>query len=202
MRPKVVALNPPAREAEAPDELSRLALQARAQAEVLDELVGRLERDSRLQALSRRLSRDLAWHGAEDLLQSTLERVVRGIRSYRGSGSVVGWAAQIMRNACFEWRRREASEDEKVVELGHEIERGEQPDPLQALTHRELERVVLQTWQRRSADPDVRIFWDRTYVGLSVEQIMRRTGHPRSTVYHMLKKGGLKFLREYQRRCR
>jgi hypothetical protein len=57
---------------------------------------------------------------------------------------------------------------------------------------------VLRVWRRRRPDPDVEVLWDRLYIGLTVEQIVRRTGHPRSTVYHMLKKGAIKFMRDWR----
>jgi hypothetical protein len=46
------------------------------------------------------------------------------------------------------------------------------------------------------------MFWQRVYVGLSVEQIVRQSGHPRSTVYVMLKRGCSKLLLEFERLMR
>jgi len=72
-------------------------------------------------------------------------------------------------------------------------------DPTIALDEREIRASVLEAWRRMSEDADVRLFWDRIYVGLSVEQLMRRTGRPRSTVYLMLQRGGRKLASEVRR---
>jgi len=187
-------------------DLSQLALRARAHALDLAELTRRLENHPQVRLLARRLARSLTWHGPDDLLQGALERVVKGIRSYRGSGDVLGWMARIMRNAQVEWLRREAHETAKLAGYARESEPAYSPDPAQALSDREVKQAIRAVWHKDCDDGDVRVFWDRAYVGLSVEQIMRRTGHPRSTVYSMLKRGEMKFLRDYRRllgeRCR
>jgi RNA polymerase sigma factor (sigma-70 family) len=180
-------------------DLSQLALRARGHALDLAELARRLENHPQVRLLARRLARSLTWHGPDDLLQTALERVVRGIRSYRGSGDILGWTARIMRNAQVEWMRREAHESSKLAGYARETEPTSSPDPAQAVSDEEIKQAVRAVWCQDCEDPNVRIFWDRAYVGLSVEQIMRRTGHPRSTVYSMLKRGEMKFLRDYRR---
>ena len=104
-----------------------------------------------------------------------------------------------MRNTQVEWRRKESGEDSKLAEYWLERRGGHDLDPADSLADQEMRDRVLEVWRGSSGDAEMQLFWERTYVGLSVEQLMRRTGHPRSTVYYMLKKGGAKFLREWQR---
>jgi RNA polymerase sigma factor (sigma-70 family) len=197
-RLRIVRPNPEVAGEPPGDELSRLALTARARGDLLAELVRRLELHPQLRSLSIRLGRELAWHGPDDLMQLTLERVVRGLASYRGSGDFAGWVSRIMRNAHIEWLRKEASEGAKLGDYAREVSHEDPSDPIRRLHEEDLRRTVLQIWDARRRDPDVRVFWDRAFVGLSVEQIMRSTGHPRSTVYAMLKKGALKFVRDWK----
>jgi RNA polymerase sigma factor (sigma-70 family) len=199
--PKVVRLRPgPA--PDAPSDLSQLALRGAESSTQLTELAERLARNPQLRALAAKLARSLAGHSADDLLQCTLERVVRGIGSYRGTGDVLGWVSRILRNTHIELARREVSERGKHD--GYALE-GEPPgslDPADLLRDRELRRAVLEAWRRTSDDAEVRMFWQRVYVGMSVEQIVRQTGHPRSTVYVMLKRGCSKLLGELERLMR
>jgi RNA polymerase sigma factor (sigma-70 family) len=199
--PKVVPLRsvaPP----EGPSDLSQLALRGAESGVQLAELAERLAREPQLRSLAAKLSSSLAGHSADDLMQYTLERVVRGIASYRGTGDVLGWVARIMRNTQIELARREVSERGKQGSYALEEQRHESLDPADLLRDRELSRVVLEAWQRTSADPEVQMFWQRVYVGLSVEQIVRQSGHPRSTVYVMLKRGCSKLLLEFERLMR
>jgi RNA polymerase sigma factor (sigma-70 family) len=199
--PKVVPLRPvPA--GEVPSDLSQLALRASGSAADLDVLVERLAHDRQLRALALKLAHSLSGHSAEDLMQYTLERVVRGIASYRGSGDVLGWVSRIMRNMQVELARREVSESDKRNGYALEPAGLDGCDPAELLGERELRRGVLEAWQRTRDDAEVRLFWERVYVGLSVEQLVRRTGHPRSTLYVMLRRGGSKLLREFQRLMR
>jgi RNA polymerase sigma factor (sigma-70 family) len=197
-RSKVVPLRSAGPVPLAGEDLAALALRAGEEDAQLARLVDRLENDPQLRTLSRRLARRLAWHGPEDLMQTTLERVVRGIGSYRGSGDLVGWVARIMRNAQIEWARKEASEGRKLSDYSRESDRLDAASLAPEVEERERHERVLAVWTRRRHDADVEVMWDRLYVGLTVEQIMRRTGHPRSTVYLMLKKGALKFLRDWK----
>jgi RNA polymerase sigma factor (sigma-70 family) len=177
-------------------DLGRLALRAPGSPSDLRLLVETLEGHPGLRSLASRLARGLSSHGADDLLQHTLERVVRGLASYRGSGDFLGWVGRIMRNAQIEIVRREVRA-RTHVEGGVPWGDGEGPeDPAEALGEREMHERVLEAWRRRSGDADVRLFWDRVYVGLSVEQLIRRTGRPRSTVYLMLQRGGRKLATE------
>jgi RNA polymerase sigma factor (sigma-70 family) len=198
---KVVPLRPVlARGAES--DLSRLALDGAASSERLSELAERLSAEPQLRALAAKLSASLAGHSAEDLLQGTLERVLRGIGSYRGDGDVLGWVSRIMRNMQIELARREISERGKHGSYALETPVQLPSDPVDLLREQELRRTVLETWVRKRDDAEVRLFWQRVYVGLSVEQLVRETGHPRSTLYVMLKRGSAKFLQEFQRLMR
>lgn len=199
--PKVVPLRP-ASELEGPSELSALALRGAASSAQLEQLAERLSRDAQLRALAAKLASSLAGHTPEDLMQCTLERVVRGIASYRGAGDVLGWVSRIMRNAHIELARREVSERDKHGSYARED--GDEPslDPAELLRDRELRHGVLEAWRRKSHDEEVQLFWQRVYVGLSVDQIVRQTGHPRSTVYVMLKRGCSKLLLEFERLMR
>ncbi|HZR81758.1 MAG TPA: sigma-70 family RNA polymerase sigma factor [Candidatus Binatia bacterium] len=187
--------------ADAPPDLARLAQRAAVSAGDLRVLVETLEAEPRLRALATRLARGLAVHGPEDLLQNTLERVVRGLASYRATGDFLGWVMRIMRNAHVEIVRREARARTRALGGGVWVESddGESDDPADALGERQVRERVLDAWRHTSHDSDVRLFWDRVYVGLSVEQLMRRTGRPRSTVYLMLQRGGRKLATELRR---
>lgn len=199
--PKVVPLRPVA-DPEGPSDLSLLALRGAESSAQLEELAERLSRDAQLRALAAKLASSLAGHSAEDLMQCTLERVVRGIASYRGAGDVLGWVSRIMRNTHVELARREVSERGKHGSFALELSGDEPSDPAEILRDRELRRGVLEAWRRKSHDAEVRLFWQRVYVGLSVDQIVRQTGHPRSTVYVMLKRGCSKLLSEFERLMR
>lgn len=135
-------------------------------------------------------------------MQCTLERVVRGIGSYRGAGDVLGWVSRIMRNTHIELARREVSERGKHGSYALEGAGERSYDPAELLRDRELRRGVLEAWRRKSHDAEVKMFWQRVYVGMSVEQLVRQTGHPRSTVYVMLKRGCSKLLGEFERLMR
>lgn len=199
--PKVVPLRPDAAP-EAPGDLSLLALRGAASSAQLTELAERLSRDAQLRALAAKLASSLAGHSADDLMQCTLERVVRGIASYRGAGDVRGWVSRIMRNTQIELARREVSE--RGRQNGYTLEGTDDrsSDPAELLRDRELRRAVLEAWRRKSHDAEVRMFWQRVYVGMSVDQIVRQSGHPRSTVYVMLKRGCSKLLGEFERLVR
>jgi len=196
---KVVPLRLPADE---PSELSLLALRGAASSGQLEELAERLSRNAQLRALAVKLAVSLAGHSPDDLMQYTLERVVRGIASYRGEGDVLGWVSRIMRNTHVELARREVSERGKHGSYALEDPGELSYDPAELLRDRELRQGVLEAWRRKSHDEEVRMFWQRVYVGLSVEQIVRQTGHPRSTVYVMLKRGCSKLLGEFERLMR
>lgn len=199
--PKVVPLRPMVAPEE-PSELSLLALRGAASSAQLEELAERLSRDAQLRALAAKLASSLAGHSPDDLMQYTLERVVRGIASYRGTGDVLGWVSRIMRNTHVELARREVSERGKHGSYALQDAGEASYDPAELLRDRELRHGVLEAWRRKSHDEEVRMFWQRVYVGLSVEQIVRQTGHPRSTVYVMLKRGCSKLLGEFERLMR
>jgi DNA-directed RNA polymerase specialized sigma24 family protein len=82
--------------------------------------------------------------------------------------------------------------------VGFAAEPGCDPDlgPDDLLDRHELRKHVRDAWHATKDDEDVRLFWDRSFVGLSVEQIVRRTGRPRSTVYLMLGRGAEKLRQE------
>ena len=178
-------------------DLSRLALRGAESSGYLAEFAERLAREPKLRAFARTLSRSLTEHSADDLLQYTLERAIRGIGSYRGACDVLGWVSTIMRNTQIELARREVSERGKHSTYALEEHR-QAPDPADLLRDLEERRGVLEAWRRTRHDCEVRMFWQRTYVGMSVEQIVRESGHPRSTVYVMLQRGCSKLLREFE----
>jgi RNA polymerase sigma factor (sigma-70 family) len=200
---KVLSLYTPEMQRMGDPELHELARSAALGSQDLERLVGVLQNHPRLRALAARLGRSLHPLGPEDLMQSTLERVVRGISSFRAEGDLLGWVGRIMRNAQIELLRKEASE--QVKRTGYEQERRDEErigDPSELLVEVELQRAALLAWTRNSADPDVRLFWERVHGGSTVEQIMQQTGQPRSTVYLKLKRGGDKLLREFRQLTR
>lgn len=178
------------------DDLRSLARDAAERRGALTRLVEHLSDDASLRLLATRLAAPLASHGPDDLVQCTLERVCRGIGSYRAEGDLLGWVGRIMRNAQIELLRKESSEATKRV--GFAAEPGCDPDlgPDDLLDRHELRKHVRDAWHATKDDEDVRLFWDRSFVGLSVEQIVRRTGRPRSTVYLMLGRGAEKLRQE------
>ncbi len=201
--PRVIPLRPEPVADAAADDLSQLALRGAQSSTRLEELAERLSRDARLRAIAAKLASSLAGHSADDLMQCTLERVVRGIASYRGAGDVRGWVSRVMRNMQIEIARREVSERGRQNDYAAEGRNsGVSSDPAEELPDRELRRAVLEAWQRKSDDAEVRMFWQRVYVGMSVDQIVRQSGHPRSTVYVMLKRGCSKLLGEFERLMR
>jgi RNA polymerase sigma factor (sigma-70 family) len=179
--------------------LGDLALRAGRQSGALSELMEQLHRHPQLRLLSTRLGSALGSHGADDLMQCTLERVIRGIASFRADGDLVGWVGRIMRNTQIELLRKESSE--QVKHAGYRTERSgdRQADPADLLDDHELQEKVALAWHRTADDVEVRLFWQRTFVGLSVEQLVRQTGYPRSTLYVMLKRGAAKLMAEVQR---
>jgi RNA polymerase sigma factor (sigma-70 family) len=182
-----------------PADLSRLALRGAGSKAELSAFAEHLCRAPQVRSMAAQLARSLSDHSADDLLQWTLERVVRGIASYRGSGDVLGWVGRIMRNAHIELARREVSDRRKSREHALDDAAAHTTDPADLLHERRRRACVLEAWRRTSDDPEVRLFWERVYVGLSVDQLVRATGHPRSTVYVMLKRGGGKLLHEFER---
>jgi RNA polymerase sigma factor (sigma-70 family) len=183
-------------------DLSQLALRAAESSVQLTELAECLARAPQLRTLAAKLASSLGSHSADDLMQCTLERVVRGIASYRGSGDVLGWVSRIMRNTQIEIARREISERGKQGSYALEGMDAPSADPAELLRDRELRAGVLEAWRRKSHDAEVRLFWQRVYVGMSVDQLVRQTGYPRSTVYVMLKRGCSKLLLEFERLMR
>lgn len=180
-------------------DLSQLALRCAASRSDLSAFAEQVCRAPQIRSLAAQLARSLSDHSADDLLQWTLERVIRGIASYRGAGDVLGWVGRIMRNAQIELARREVSD--RAKHGAHALEGAAIPsmDPADLVHERRQRACVLEAWRRVGHDAEVRLFWERVYVGLSVDQLVRATGHPRSTVYVMLKRGGTKLLREFER---
>jgi RNA polymerase sigma factor (sigma-70 family) len=199
-RSKVIPLRASASAPPTGDELKSLARDAAVRRADLTRLLEHLSESAALRILAGRLAAPLLSHGADDLVQCTLERVCRGIRSYRAEGDLLGWVGRIMRNAQIELIRKESAESLKragfAAEPGDEEEVG--PDDL--LDRQELRKRVREAWHETRSDEDVQLFWDRSFVGLSVEQIVRRTGRPRSTVYAMLARGAEKLRVELERR--
>lgn len=195
----VIPLRKPAEGPSPVGDLGLLALRAVESASERSVLADALGRHPQVRGLAARLARSLAGHGPEDLIQATLERVVRGLASYRGTGDLLGWVGRIMRNTHVELLRREARE--QIGDAAYRLEPIDlsADDPTAALDEREIRASVLAAWRRTSEDADVRLFWERVYLGLSVEQLVRRTGRPRSTVYLMLQRGGRKLAIEVRR---
>ena len=139
LRTKVVPLRTPSTESSGLDDLSALALHAATRPSARRELLERLEREPVLRALASKLARGLNSHGAEDLLQSTLERVVRGLASYRGEGDFLGWVSRILRNAQIALIRHEAREARRARRsrnLRQARLRAAPGQPSQSLVHR------------------------------------------------------------------
>jgi RNA polymerase sigma factor (sigma-70 family) len=199
-RSKVIQLRARALTAPEANDLNSLGREAAECRADLTRLLELLSESAALRILAARLAAPLASHGAEDLVQCTLERVCRGIRSYRGEGDLLGWVGRIMRNAQIELLRRESAEGVKRAGWALEPPTEPSPGPDELLDRQELRERLREAWQATRGDPDVSLFWDRSFAGLSVDQIVRRTGRPRSTVYLMLSRGAEKLRRELERR--
>lgn len=206
---KVIPLRPDPRAAElegatpraprSPADLEGLARRAPLSPAALRDLLEALSGDRALRVLAERLARPLGMHGPEDLMQSTLERVLRGVASFRGTGELMAWVQRIMRNAQIEILRREAAERGKRAALAAEPRADREAGVDERVGRWQRRALAVEAWRRLKRDADVRLFWERAYLGRSVEQIVRRSGRPRSTVYLMLKRGGSKLVREFER---
>jgi RNA polymerase sigma-70 factor, ECF subfamily len=82
-------------------------------------------------------------HDAEDLVQETLERVMRRPRLVRNADDV-GYLMRTMRNAWLNQGRRRRAEARAVKETAAMLERGDAPDPLEAVHVRALLEAVAQ----------------------------------------------------------
>jgi RNA polymerase sigma factor (sigma-70 family) len=198
-RSKVIPLRSGGAATPGGNDLRALAREAAERRVDLTRLLEQLSANPTLRLLAGRLAQPLASHGPDDLVQCTLERVCRGIRSYRAEGDLLGWVGRIMRNTQIELLRKEAAESIKRAGLAAERPE-EEVGPDELLDRHEVRKRVREAWDATRSDDDVRLFWDRSFVGLSVEQIVRRTGRPRSTVYLMLGRGAEKLRRELERR--
>jgi RNA polymerase sigma factor (sigma-70 family) len=199
-RSKVIPLRAGATAAPTGEDLRSLAREAAERRADLARLLEALSANATLRLLAGRLAAPLSSHGSDDLVQCTLERVCRGIRSYRAEGDLLGWVARIMRNAQIELLRKESAETLKRAGFAAEPVEQEEIGPDELLDRQEVQKRVRDAWNATRDDDDVRLFWDRSFVGLSVDQIVRRTGRPRSTVYLMLGRGAEKLRRELERR--
>lgn len=89
---------------------------------------------------------------AEDLVQETFFRALRGWPSFEGRAKVTTWLYTIASRACRRMERRRAGEPRELdrypdqgAEGGHEPTTGPGPDPLDQLTRDQARMVVRQT---------------------------------------------------------
>jgi hypothetical protein len=178
------------------DELARLA--ARATSRIADrrELAARLTRAPALVVAASQLTRSTRSFSAEDLLRSTAERVERGIASLRADDDIVAWGGRILRNAAVELQReavRDAAGTVPVTARQAAIDTEASLVASEADPERDR-AIVLEAWERSSRDPEVQLFWERIYLGLSLAQLARRSGREPADLLPVLARGGLKLL--------
>jgi RNA polymerase sigma-70 factor (ECF subfamily) len=82
-------------------------------------------------------------HDAEDLVQETLERVMRRPRLLR-NGDDIGYLMRTMRNAWLNHCRRRRAEALAVEETAAMLERGDAPDPLETVHVRALLEAIAE----------------------------------------------------------
>jgi DNA-directed RNA polymerase specialized sigma24 family protein len=184
------------------DELARLALRAASRPADRRELAARLVRAPALVVAASQLARGTRSFTADDLLRSTAERVERGIASLRADDDIVAWAGRILRNAAVELQReavRDAAGTVPVTarQAAIDVEGSlvaPESDP-------ERDRaIVLEAWERSSREPEVQLFWERLYLGLSLAQLARRSGRDPTDLLPMVARGGLTLLRATRER--
>jgi RNA polymerase sigma-70 factor (ECF subfamily) len=125
---------------------------------------------------------------AEDLLQETWLKVVRGARGYEAKARFTTWLFTLARNLALDSARRERlrkaqSLDEPAGEgraLGESLPAGD-PQPDRAAADAAL-RPVLQAALARLPTEQLEVFLLREYHGISFKEIASITGVPENTV--------------------
>jgi len=122
----------------------------------------------------------------EDLIQDTFLRAWRGIEHFRGDAAVSSWLTKIAYNVLVEDARRKKCRIQAVSLDTPEFENGQTlsglPDP-EVDIHADAENRELVVLISRWVHPKrFRLLWMRFAEGMSVKDVMRKTGENRTTV--------------------
>jgi RNA polymerase sigma factor (sigma-70 family) len=127
-------------------------------------------------------------HDAQDIVQEACLRAVRSSSSFRG-GDSRSWLLAIVRNACFDWLRRDKrSPFQETSDNGPDPTTASEADPAKILERAEdvtrLQQAILQL------PPGIReTIVLREMEGLSYKEIATVTGMPIGTVMSRLARG-------------
>jgi RNA polymerase sigma-70 factor (ECF subfamily) len=124
-------------------------------------------------------------HDAQDIVQEAYLRALRSVATFRG-GDTRAWILAIVRNACFDWLRRDKSclfdemADDRAIAAT-----GEEADPSQILERAEDVGRIQQAIAQLPAESRQMIVL-REMEGLSYKEIAAVTGVPIGTVMSRL----------------
>jgi len=127
-------------------------------------------------------------HDAQDIVQEAYLRAVRSLAAYRG-GDLRSWVLTIVRNACFDWLRRDKrSPFDETGDDVPEAATDERTDPIRILERAE------DIWRIREAithlPPGIReALVLREMEGMSYKEIATITAVPIGTVMSRLARG-------------
>jgi len=125
---------------------------------------------------------------AMDLSQDAFVMAYRAISRFDPEKSFFPWLYTILRNHCFNFRRRKrglsTTSIEQMLENGIEL-RSDSPQPDAVLHSREMGRAVLEALYSLD-EPHREIIFLREFRGLSYEEISKLLGCPRGTVMSRL----------------
>jgi len=124
-------------------------------------------------------------HDAQDIVQEAYLRALRSVARFRG-GDTRAWILAIVRNACFDWLRREKSS--RVDEMPEDCEiavTGKEADPAQILQREEDVQKIQQAISSLPIEFRQMVVL-REMEGLSYKEIAAVTGVPVGTVMSRL----------------
>jgi RNA polymerase sigma-70 factor (ECF subfamily) len=124
-------------------------------------------------------------HDAQDIVQEAYLRAMRSVATFRG-GDQRSWILTIVRNACFDWLRRDkASPFDELDDQASLDVSGPEADPSQILQRAEdVQRVRAAIAQLPPAIREAVVL--RELEGLSYKEIAAVTGVPMGTVMSRL----------------
>jgi RNA polymerase sigma-70 factor, ECF subfamily len=118
---------------------------------------------------------------AEDVLQETWLRVVRGAPAYQPTARFTTWVYTIARNACLDGARRERHRSTEPLEQEPQAEGTPWSDPERGAASAEL-RPLLEAAVAALPEEQREVFLLRELAGIPFAEIARMTGAPEPTV--------------------
>jgi RNA polymerase sigma-70 factor (ECF subfamily) len=121
---------------------------------------------------------------AQDIVQQSLCKAIRGIRSWRGEASLFTWLCQICRNELAGYFRKRGREQDRIVlledhpEIRAALESTDTPllgDPVVGFRRTEVARLVQATLDHLPGRYGDALEW-KYMEGLAVEEIAERLG--------------------------